>query len=142
MLILGVGFGWACSIEQPVSGPITLTDEWQTVEPPEPLRVAGKGEQLVCVQISGNVTDIDLQDGVMVDGQRHVVAGEAVDNGETVYALKVGSMGGSVVGTVCLSRAGQRPHGPDFREDIIRLRLRSEPPLRVDRIWWFSGDQK
>lgn len=142
LFILGAVSGSACSVEQPVSGPVTLTGEWKTVDPPEPLRAAGKGEQLVCVQIVGKVIDIDLQDGVVVDGRRHVVGAEAVDNKQTVYALKVGSIGGSVAGTVCLSRAGERPQGPDFSEDVIRFRLRSEPPLQVERIWWYSGDQK
>ena len=140
--ILGGLLGLACSIEQPVSGPVTLTGEWKAIDPPQPLRVAGKGEQVVCMQIIGTVTDIDLRDGVLVDGQRHVLGGEAVDDEQTAYALKVGSLGGSTVGTVCLSRAGQRPHGPDFPEDIIKLRLRSEPPLQVAKIWWYSGDQK
>jgi hypothetical protein len=142
VFVLGGLLGSACSIEQPVSGPVALTGEWRTIDPPEPLRVAGKGEQVVCVQIIGTVTDIDLQNGVVVDGQRHVLGGEAIDDEQTTYDLKVGSMGGSAVGTVCLSRAGQPPHGPDFGADIIKLRLRSEPPLRVEKIWWYSGDQK
>jgi hypothetical protein len=70
---------------------MALTGEWRTIEPPEPLRVAGKGEQVVCVQVIGTVTDIDLQNGVVVDGPRHVLEGEAVDDEQTAYTLKVGS---------------------------------------------------
>jgi hypothetical protein len=131
--------GQACSIEQAVSGPVSLTGDWTTVDPPESLRVAGKEEQKVCLEIIGTVTDIDLESGVVVDGKRHVLGGEAVDAGQTPHALKIGSQGGS---TVCLSRAGELPRGPDFSEDVIRLRLRGEPPLEVARVWWHSNDQK
>jgi hypothetical protein len=136
IFILG---GLACSIEQPVSGPVALTREWTSVDPPEPLRVAGKEEQVVCLEIVGTVTDIDLQNGVVVDGKRHVLEGEAVDAGQTPYALEVGAQGGS---RVCLYRAGDLPHGPDYPEDVVRLRLRSTPPLQIDRIWWHSANRK
>lgn len=132
--------GSACSIEQLVSGPLALTGEWTTVTPPEPLRVAGKLEQKVCLKIEGTVTDIDLKNGVMLAGQRHVLGGEAIDSEQVKYALDVGELGPS---GVCLYRPpGDTPPGPDFPEKrtIVRLRLRSDPPLQVGEIRWRSYD--
>jgi hypothetical protein len=132
-------FVLACKpIEQPIAGPATLTPEWKTFDPPEPLRVAGREEQTVCLEIVGTVTDTDLQNGVVVNGHRHVVGGEVIDAKQTPFALKVGAQGGN---RVCLSRAGTPPRGPDYPENIIKLRLRSEPELQVERIWWHSVDQ-
>lgn len=142
---LGVGaalsglFVLACKpIEQAVSGPVTLTTEWKTIDPPEPLRVAGREEQTLCLEIVGTVTDTDLQNGVVVNGQRHVIGGEVIDVDQTTFELKVGAQGGN---RVCLSRAGAPPRGPDYPRNIIRVRLRSEPGLQLERIWWHSNDQ-
>jgi hypothetical protein len=133
-------FGLACSIEQLVSGPVTLTGEWTTVTPPEPLRVAGKGQQVVCLQVVGTLSDVDFKRGAaLVNGQWHVLAGEAVDAEQTNYPLQVGDQGGN---TTCLYRAGEHPPGPDFPGDIVKLRLRSEPPLQLEGIRWHSYDQK
>jgi len=132
--------GSACSIEQPVSGPLALTGEWTTVTPPEPLRVAGKLEQKVCLKIEGTVTDIDLKNGVMLAGQRHVLGGKAIDSEQVEYTLGVGELGPS---GVCLYRPpGDTPPGPDFpaKRTIIKIRLRSDPPLQVDEIRWRSYD--
>jgi hypothetical protein len=132
----------ACSIEQPVSGPVTLTGEWTTVDPPKPLRVGGKEQQVFCLQVVGTLSDVDFEKGrVLVNGQWHLLGGEAVDSQQTKYALKVGDQGGN---TTCLYRAGDPPRGPDFPGDltIVRLRLRSEPPLQVGQIRWHSYDQK
>jgi hypothetical protein len=130
-----------CSpIEQPVSGPITLTGEWKTIDPPEPLRVAGKLEQKVCLQVIGTTTDVDFEKGrLLVNGQWHALEGEAVDDEQTTYGLRVAQLGGD---TVCLYRAADTPRGPDFPSDrtIARLRLRSEPPLQVGEIRWHSYD--
>ncbi|HET9952939.1 MAG TPA: hypothetical protein VFQ61_00475 [Polyangiaceae bacterium] len=139
VILLGL-LGSACSIEQPVSGPIQLTGEWTSITPPEPLRVAGKLEQKVCLQIVGTVTDIDLGNGVMLDGQRHVLGGAAIDNEQVEYTLGVGELGPR---GVCLYRPPQdTPPGPDFpaQRTIIGLRLRSDPPLRVGAIRWRSYD--
>jgi hypothetical protein len=131
--------GQACSIEQPVSGPISLTAEWTTIEPPDPLRVAGKNEQKICLQIA-TAHDIDLTNGVILgNGQRHLLEGEVVDREQSSYGLQVGEIGGD---TVCLYRAGQLAPGPDFPADqaMVRLRLRSAPPLQVAKAWWLSYD--
>jgi len=130
----------ACSIEQRVSGPVALTGEWTTVTPPEPLRVAGKLEQKVCLQIVGTVSDIDLKDGVMLAGQRHVLGGEVIDSEQVEYTLGVGELGPT---GVCLYRPpGDTSPGPDFppNRTIIKLRLRSDPPLQVGEIRWRSYD--
>jgi hypothetical protein len=131
----------ACSIEQPVSGPVSLTGEWKTIEPPEPLRVGRKELQEVCLQVVGTTIDADFEkDRLLVNGQWHVLGGEAVDSEQTTYGLRVGSLGGD---TVCLYRAGKPTSGPDFPPDltIVRLRLRSEPPVQVAQVRWVSHDQ-
>jgi hypothetical protein len=132
--------GLACSpIEQPVSGPVELTAEWKTVDPPEALRVAGKFEQSLCLQV-GLTREMDINNAiVLANGQRHVIEGEAVDSDQETYELKVGMRSGD---KVCLSRAGDLPAGPDFpaEQTIIRLRLRSVPALQVGKIWWLSFD--
>jgi hypothetical protein len=138
VFILGGLLGSACSIEQPVSGPVTLTSEWTTVTPPEPLRVK-RNEQKLCLQLDA-ISDVDFQKGVVsVNGQGHAVKGEAVDGAGTPYPLEVADRGGD---TVCLYRAGEYPRGPDFPVDqtIVSLRLRSEPPLQVRSIRWHSYD--
>lgn len=134
--------GLACSIEQPVSGPVSLTAEWTTVMPPEPLRVGSKELQEVCVQFTGKVTDVDFEKGrLLVNGQWHVLEGEAIDDEQTTHTLRVGSLGGD---TACLYRAGEPVNGPDFDADlkIVKLRLRSDPPLQVGQVRWLSHDQK
>jgi hypothetical protein len=95
----------ACSIEQPVSGPVSLTAEWKTIEPPEPLRVAGKLEQRLCLDV-GTMRDVDFEKGVVVlgNGQRHTIAGEVVDSEQTTYPLKVVEQGK----TVCLNALSGR----------------------------------
>jgi hypothetical protein len=141
LVLLGALLTQACSIEQPVSGPVSLTAEWQTVDPREPLRVGSKELQEVCLQVVGPTTDVDFEKGrLLVNGTWHVLGGEAVDNEQTTYGLRVGSLGGD---TVCLYRAGRPTSGPDFSPDstIIRLRLRSEPPLQVAQVRWSSHDQ-
>jgi len=127
----------ACSIEQPVSGPVALTSEWKTIEPPEPLRVK-RNEQRLCLQVD-TLRDVDLQNGVVLGDGRHVLEGEAIDSDRTTYPLTVGMRGGDMV---CLNRAGDLPAGPDFpaEQTIIKLRLRSQPPLQVGKIWWLSYD--
>ena len=131
----------ACAIEQPVSGPVSLTSEWTTVTPPEPLRVA-RNEQKVCLHVD-SVRDIDLHNGVILEnGQRHVVSGDAVDSEGAQYALEVG---GLLQGdNVCLYRGGGLGPGPDFPEDrtIVGFRFRSSPPLQVGKIQWFSLDPR
>jgi hypothetical protein len=128
----------ACSIEQPVSGPVLLTSEWKTVEPPEPLRT-GRLEQRLCLDV-GTMQDVDFEKGVVVlgNGQRHTLAGEVIDNEQTTYPLKVAEQGR----TVCLNRAERAAPEPDFPSDrtIVRVRLRSEPPLQVAEIRWHSYD--
>jgi hypothetical protein len=121
-----------------VSGPVALTGEWKTFDPPEPLRVE-RNEQKLCLQLDA-IPDVDFQKGVVsVNGQRHALEGEAVDSEGTQYPLNVADRGGD---TVCLYRAGEYPRGPDFPVDrtIVRLRLRSEPPLQVRNIRWHSYD--
>jgi hypothetical protein len=127
----------SCSIEQPVSGPVALTSEWKTIEPPEPLRVE-RNEQRLCLQVD-TLRDVDLQNGVVLGDGRHVLEGEAIDSNQATYTLAVGMRGGDMV---CLNRAGALPAGPDFpaEQTIIRLRLRSQPPLQVGKIWWLSYD--
>lgn len=134
--------GLACSIEQPVSDPLALTGEWKTVDPPKPLRVGNNELQEVCVQVVGTTTDVDFEKGrLLVDGQWHVLAGEAIDDEQATHDLRVGSLGGD---TACLYRAGEPVNGPDFEPDrsIVKLRLRSAPPLQVARVRWSSHDQK
>ena len=134
--------GVACSIEQPVSGPVALTAEGTSFEPPEPLRVAGKMEQKVCLQIVGAAADVSFEKGaVLVDDQWHVLDGEAVDDEQASYGLKLAQLGGA---TACLSRPPDGAPGSDFPADrtITRLRLRSVPPLQVEKIWWASYDPK
>jgi len=135
--ILAALLGSACApIEQLVSGPVALTDQWVTVTPPEPLRIA-RNEQAFCLQIDG-LRDIDLQDGVLLgNGQRHLLGGEAIDDEGTQYPLKVGGLRGE---NVCLYRAERRDPASDFPADrtIARLRLRSQPPLQVREIRWFA----
>jgi hypothetical protein len=130
----------ACSIEQRVSGPILLTGEWQTIEPPQPLRVGRKEQQKLCLQV-GKMRDLNFENGVALDderGQRHMLEGEAFDKEGTKHGLTLAEAGGD---HVCLYRAGDNPAGPDFRGDLVRLRLRSEPPLQVEEIRWYSHDQ-
>lgn len=139
LVILGALLAQACSIEQPVSGPVTLTSEWKTIEPPELLRVGGKLEQRLCLDI-GVTKDVDFNKGVVVlgNGQRHTIAGEVVDSEQTTYALRVAEQGRAV----CLNRADINPNVPDFPADItiVRVRLRSDPPLQVAEIRWHSYD--
>lgn len=132
----------ACSIEQPVSGHVALTAEWKDIDPPEPLRVGSKEVQEVCLQVVGTTSDVDFDKGrLLVNGQWHVLGGEAVDDEQTKHDLRVGSLGGD---TVCLYRAGEPVSGPEFDSDrtIVRLRLRSDPPLRLAQVRWASHDQK
>lgn len=134
--------GLACAIEQPVSGPIVLASEWKAVDPHEPLRVGSKEVQEVCLQVVGTTTDVDFEKGrLLVNGQWHVLGGEAVDDEQTKHDLRVGSLGGD---TVCLYRAGEPVSGPDFPPDraIVGLRLRSDPPLQLGQVRWSSHDQK
>jgi hypothetical protein len=141
-VVLTLALYQACAIEQPVSGPISLTSEWTTVKPPQPLRVAGKHRQVVCLHVD-SIADVDFEKGVVVmgNGQRHVVEGEATDNKQSKYPLKVRERGGR---HVCLYRFGERHSGSDFPEErtIVSLRVRSEPPLQVEKIVWHSYDQR
>lgn len=139
VFVLAGLLGAACSIEQPVSGPISLMGEWTTVDPPEPLRVGRRNEQKFCLQLVGTLSDVDFEnDRVLVNGRWHVLGGEAVDDAGTSYALRTAEQGGNAF---CLYRAELGP-GPDFPADrtLTRLRLRSEPPLRVEAIRWHSYD--
>jgi hypothetical protein len=132
-----------CNVEQPVSGPVALTGEWTTVTPPEPLRVGQKEQQKFCLQV-GAMRDLEFENGVALasePGQRHALEAVAVDSEGTKYALKLAEAGGD---HVCFYRAGEPIAGPNFPGDrtIARLRLRSEPPLQVQGIRWYSYDQK
>jgi hypothetical protein len=127
----------ACSIEQPVSGPVALTGEWKTIEPPEPLRIGGRLEQRLCLDV-GAMRDVDFEKGVVVldNGQRYTLTGEADDDQQKTYVLKVASQSKSV----CMNRTDLTSSGPDFPSDLVRVRLRSEPPLRVAEVRWHSYD--
>jgi hypothetical protein len=82
--------------------------------------------------------DVDFEKGVVVldSGQRYTLAGEADDNQQKTYALKVVEQGR----TVCINRAALTSSGPDFPSDLVKVRLRSEPPLRVAEVRWQSYD--
>jgi hypothetical protein len=138
-LILEALLGQACTIEQPVSGPVSLTGDWTTITPPEPLRVAGKLEQQLCLDV-GLMRDVDFEKGVVVldNGQRYTLAGEADDDQQRTYALKVGARSKAL----CMNRADLTPNVPHFppARTIVRVRLRSDPPLRVAEIRWHSYD--
>jgi hypothetical protein len=88
----------------------------------------------------GKMRDVDFEKGVVVleNGQRYTLAGEADDDQQKTYTLKVVEQGR----TVCMNRAELTADGPDFPTDrtIVRVRLRSEPPLRVAEIRWHSYD--
>jgi hypothetical protein len=142
VVILGALLVQACSVEQPVSGPVALTGDWKTIEPPEPLRIGQKEQQKFCLQV-GKLRDLSLEHGVSLDdgqGQRHVLEGEAVDSEGTRYALKLAEAGGD---HICLYRAGEPISGPNYPPErtIVKLRLRSDPPLQVGGIRWYSYDQ-
>jgi hypothetical protein len=142
LVVLSALLGQACTIEQPVSGPVLLTTEWLTIEPPKPLRVEKREEQQLCLEV-GQMRDLEFDRGVALDnarGERHTIEGEAVDSEGAVYAMKVSAAGGH---SVYLYRAGKPIAGPDFPADrtIVRLRLRSQPPLEVKGIRWLSNDQ-
>jgi hypothetical protein len=143
LVIVGTLLAQACSIDQPVSGPVALTSEWTTVTPPAPLKVGNREQQKFCLQV-GQMHDLNFENGVALDnepGQRHVLEGKAVDDAGTQYPLKLAEAGGD---HVCLYRAGEPIAGPNFPADktIVALRLRSEPPLQVGEIRWRSYDQK
>ena len=134
--------GQACNVEQPVSGPVALSAEGTTFEPPEPLRVAGKMEQKICMQIVGAATDVSFEKGaVLVNDQWHALDAEAVDDQQARYGVRLAQLGGT---TACLSRPPDGSPGPDFPADrkIVKLRLSSVPPLQVEKIWWASYDPK
>lgn len=98
-----------------------------------------KNQQSFCVPVD-TFRDVNLEGFVLGNGERHVLEGEAVDSEGTKYALEaVGRRGDSV----CLYRAGEFPAGPDFPAErtIVRLRLRSEPPLEVGEIRWYIGER-
>ena len=89
----------------------------------------------------GQIADVRFDDGVALStGQRHRIEGEAVDSEGAQYPLKVEDVGGD---TACLYRA-ELPRGPDFPADrtIVKLRFRSEPPLQVGEIRWYSYDRQ
>lgn len=117
----------ACSIEQPISGPLALTAEWKDIDPPEPLRVGSKELQEVCLQVVGTTTDVDFEKGrLLVNGQWHVLGGEAVDDEQTKHDLRVGSLGGD---TACRQRsatsiAGSSNAAGRCRASTIRCRRR------------------
>jgi len=117
-----------------------LSEEWTSIEPPEPLRTGGRLEQKFCLQIAV-FSDMDPHNGVTLasSGQRHVIESEAEDRERTEYPLWVAEIAGD---HTCLYRAGERAPGPDFPSDrmMVRLRLRSEPPLQVGKNWWRSYD--
>lgn len=127
----------SCSIEQPVSGPVLLTSNWKTIEPPEPLRVERR-VQNICLQV-GEIRDVNLENGVVLANGRHVLEGEVVDDEGTRYGLRLAMLKGD---DVCFYRAGKRAAEPDFPADrtIVTLRFRSEPPLEVGKIRWYSYD--
>ncbi len=136
LVILGALLSQACS-EQPVSGPVSLTAEWTTVTPPEPLRVE-RGVQNVCLQV-GEIRDVNIEHGVTLTDGRHVLEGEVVDNEGTRYGLRLAVLKGD---NVCFYRPGKRTADPDFPVDrtIVTLRFRSEPPLEVGAIRRCSYD--
>ncbi len=136
VFILGL-LAQACSIEQPVSGPVLLTSDWKTIEPPEPLRVERR-VQNICLQV-GKIRDVNIENGVMLADGRHVLEGEVVDNEGTRYGLRLAMLKGD---NVCFYRAGKRTAEPDFPMDrtVVTLRFRSEPPLKVGGIRWYSYD--
>jgi hypothetical protein len=82
--------------------------------------------------------EVDFEKGVVVldNGQRYTLAGEADDNQQKTYVLAVVERGR----TVCMNRADLTPNVPNFPSDLVRVRLRSEPPLRVAEIRWHSYD--
>jgi hypothetical protein len=86
----------------------------------------------------GITRDVDFEKGIVVldNGQRYTLAGEADDDQQKTYALKVASQGKSV----CMNRADLTSSGPDFPSDLVKIRLRSEPPLRVAEVRWHSYD--
>ena len=143
MYVLPVALlGQACAVERPVSGAIALTNEWKTIEPPEPLRVGPKEQQKFRLQV-GRLRDLSFENGVALDngqGQRHLLEGEAIDSEGIHYTLEVAEAGGD---HVCLYRAGEPILGPNFPVDrtIVRLRLRSAPPPQVSEIR-YSYDQE
>ena len=94
--------------------------------------------QNVCLQV-GKIRDVNIENAVMLADGRHVLEGEVVDNEGTRYGLRLAMLKGD---NVCFCRAGKRTADPDFPVDrtIVTLRFRSEPPLEVGAIRWYSCD--
>lgn len=137
--ILWCFVGLGCSpVEQPVSGPLEIGIRWTSVVPPEPLRVVRR-EQKICLQVA-SLRDADFSRSVVVfaDGKEHLLEGEALDNEGGLYRLGVGGIGGN---SVCLYNTGKRPSGSHFPADrqLVELRLRSNPPLQIGKIWWYCS---
>jgi len=138
VLLVGALLTHACSIEQPVSGPVALTSEWQTIEPPAPLRSGGRHGQYFCLHTGAAVYMEDARKNVvLLNGLPHVLEGEAVDDQHATYLLRPGMHAGD---EICLSRAEPVPPGPDFPQArrVVALRLRSVPPIQVQEIRWLS----
>lgn len=138
----------ACEpIEQPVSGPVTLTSEWKSITPPEPLRIGRRSEQKFCpmttpwqlhvlstrflLRKSSRSSEVSPLGIVLRSGALTLVC-TFWDYSEVNDLSLHRNSGGSSARRPCQGAAGLQPRpAHSVRQDWVRHRTPAAAPTRV-----------
>jgi hypothetical protein len=144
VLIMGVGIFTIYRFFNPyldreVSGPITISNEWMEITPKEPLRAER--------QIQFLVLDLDKSIRAERDGWGLVLPNGSITTPEVQLIDKDGIIYGLTQPSVWLSPSTgvtlRQFSSPDLPKDKVyrAVRIRSNKPVRCDRIFWRSYNQ-
>ena len=135
---------------QTISGPIEIGSEWVEIVPPAPLRPIAEHNWISLGfygENKGDFTD-DIQKGetlILADGGKTKIEGVLTDNVGENYELQISGRGGGIILTrkMTAETDGQatKYKFSNFPTDrvYIKLRLRSEIPLKCDKIEWIGS---
>ena len=139
---------------QSISGAMEIGSDWKEVIPPEPLKstksiqyVSLKMDERIWRNADWEVADKKLQTLKYPDGRQGKIEAFIVDEHDQRYELHISGIGdGFDLGVLREPRRldGPPDTAPDFpvNRNYVKLRIRSDIPLRLEKIEWSGYDPK
>lgn len=132
---------------QPISGAVEIGTDWVEITPPTPLKSV-QSQQYVSVEMKGaDMWEEDLKTVKYKDGRKGKIEAFLFDEKGQSYELEIGGISGGVnLARKLPPRTPDAPPRvePDFPRDRLytRLRIRSEVPIRSEKIEWVCTTPK
>lgn len=139
---------------QPVSEAIEINNDWKEIIPPTPLKsnyliqhISLKVDQSIQQNIELDGNDPNHQTLKYNDGKSGKIEASLYDDKGEIYPLQINGKGaGILLGRKLPPRDPNKPpeNKPSFPADrvYVKLRIRSEVPLQIEKIEWTGYNPK